>query len=300
MPNTFLTPDMIAREALATLYNTVVMAQLVHRDYSQEFNGAVGDTVTVRKPAVFAAEVYDRGSGITIQNATEGSVAVVLDTLLDVSFAVTAEDLTLEIRDFGEQLLDPAMEAHAQKIDETILTLRDDITAEVGHTTGETWDDPRVLVDARTTLNQAKVPLTERRAVLGPVTAGEFLKDALFHQADQRGDTEGLRNASIGRKFGFDTYETQGIEVEDASGESDTEHSVAFHRTAFALVSRTLAMPRGAGEGRAASVGYKGFGLRVVYDYDIDQKQDVVSLDYLIGVKTLDATRAVLSKAVDA
>lgn len=287
MANTFLTPDMIAREALATLYESTVMAQLVHRDYSQEFGGAVGDTVTIRKPATFTAEKFDRTSGITTQDATESSTSVTLDTLLDVSFAVTAEDLTLEIRDFGEQLLDPAMEAHAQAIDDEILTLRGDISAIVGDgSSANTWDDPRVLIDARRTLNEAKVPLTQRSAVVKPETAAEWLDDALFHQADQRGDTQGLQEANLGpRKFGFTPYEHNGI-----TGDAD----VAFHRTAFALVSRTLALPQGAGEGRAAVVGYEGFGLRVVYDYDIDKKQDVVSLDYLIGVKTLDPNRAVL------
>lgn len=286
MANTFLTPDIIAREALATLYESTVMAQLVHRDYSMEFAGAVGDTVTIRKPAVFAAEAFDRGSGINVQNATENSTSVTLDTLLDVSFAVTSEDLTLEIQDFSEQLLDPAMEAHAQAIDDQLLTLRGDIAAVVGDgASANAWNDPRVLIDARKTLNVAKVPLTQRRAVASPDAAAGWLDDSLFHQADQRGDTEGLREANIGRKFGFDVYEHNGI--------SDVA-SVAFHRTAFALVSRTLALPRGAGEGRAATVGYQGFGLRVVYDYDIDKKQDVVSLDYLIGVKTLDPNRAVL------
>jgi hypothetical protein len=287
MPNTFLTPDMIAREALATLYGNTVMAQLVHRDYSSEFDGAVGDTVTIRKPAVFTAEKFVRSSGINVQDATEGSVPVVLTDILDVSFAVTAEDLTLEIRDFGEQLLDPAMEAHAQAIDAEILTLRDDIAAEVGSGgSTNTKDDPKVLIDARKTLNEAKVPLTQRRAVVGPETAAEWLGDTLFHQVDQSGSTEGLREASLGsRKFGFDPYEHNGI-TDDVG--------VAFHRTAMALVTRTLALPRGAGEGRAATVGYQGFGLRVIYDYDIDKKQDVVSLDYLIGVKTLDANRAVL------
>lgn len=304
MPNTFLTPDMIAREALATLYGNTVMAQLVHRDYSSEFVGAVGDTVTIRKPAVFEAEAFNRANGINIQDASEGSVAVVLDTLLDVSFAVTAEDLTLEIRDFATQLLDPAMEAHAQKIDETILTLRDDVTAEVGAgASAHAWDNPRVLIDARKTLNTAKVPLTQRRAVAGPSTAAEWLADALFHQVDQSGATEGLREASLGsRKFGFDPYEHNGITEEGGTGgDPSTEISVAFHRTAFALVSRNLELPASAegGGARAATVGYQGFGLRVVYDYDISKKQDVVSLDYLIGVKTLDPNRAVLIKGAD-
>ena len=50
MANTFLTPDIIAREALMVLRNNAVMANLVHRDYSDEFVNGVGDTITVRKP----------------------------------------------------------------------------------------------------------------------------------------------------------------------------------------------------------------------------------------------------------
>ncbi|MCZ7538245.1 MAG: hypothetical protein M5T61_21455 [Acidimicrobiia bacterium] len=45
--------------------------------------------------------------------------------------------------------------------------------------------------------------------------------------------------------------------------------------------------------------GDESFGIRVVMDYDIDQKEDVVSMDVLIGVKTLDANRAVLIKGDD-
>ena len=47
MNNTFLTPEIVAKEALMVLTGNLVMADLVHRDYSEEFVG-VGDTVTIR------------------------------------------------------------------------------------------------------------------------------------------------------------------------------------------------------------------------------------------------------------
>lgn len=40
-------------------------------------------------------------------------------------------------------------------------------------------------------------------------------------------------------------------------------------------------------------VNYDGFGLRVVYGYDITKKTDTISIDMLCGVKTLDKTLAV-------
>ena len=57
MANTFLTPSVVAREALMVLENNLVMANLVHRDYSDEFV-QVGDTVTIRKPAKFTAKNF--------------------------------------------------------------------------------------------------------------------------------------------------------------------------------------------------------------------------------------------------
>ncbi|NKZ84720.1 hypothetical protein GS982_21290 [Rhodococcus hoagii] len=57
MANTLLTPDLIARQALATLYESMVMLPLVYTDLSTEFTTQkIGDTVNVRKPAVFEAK----------------------------------------------------------------------------------------------------------------------------------------------------------------------------------------------------------------------------------------------------
>jgi len=298
--NTLLTPDIIARAALANLYENTVMAPLVHRDYEPEFANKVGDTITVRKPATFTAQEFVRADGITIQDATESSVPVTLNHFADVSFAVTAENLTLDIVDFSAQLLDPAMQAIAEKIDRDILSFRDDITQVVGETAAagppatHLWSDPRSLIEAGVVLDGKNVPSTERRAVVGAITKGQWVDDSLFQQAQQRGDTQGLQEASLGaRVFGFDPYMSQNIKVPtQGTGISTTEVGVAFHRTAVAFVTRPLALPQGA---KNASIqSYKGFGLRVVYDYDITKKQDVISIDCLYGVKTLDANRACL------
>lgn len=308
MANTFLTPDIIARAALATLYESTIMSNLVYRDYESEFQN-VGDTITIRKPATFTAQEYNRSAGITVQNATETGIPLTLNHFADVSFAVTSEDLTLNIVDFSTQLLNPAMEAISQKIDRDIMALANDVVQEVGVVGGTNpplpgvnsyaWDNPRTAIDAGRVLTQRNVPSTGRRLVVGPITSAEWLGDDLFNRADARGDTEGLREANLGRRvFGFDAYQTQNVIAPSAvSGASSTEVGIAFHQTALALAFRPLALPRGAQN--AAIANYKGFGLRVVYDYDIDQKQDVVSIDCLYGTKVIDPNRAVLIKGAD-
>lgn len=287
MPNQLLTVDVIAREAIATLYETAVMAGLVHRDYEGDFTGNSGDTITIRKPAVFQVNEFNRATGIVLQDTVEGSTSLTLNKVPDVSFAVTSEDWSMKITDFGEQFLTPAMEAIAQYTDRLVLGLRADVTQSVDY-------DPAaanvsdVLIDAGKTLNDSKVPTAQRRAVADTTLTALFQKDPLFVQADQVGDDgTALREASIGRKRGFDNYMTQNI---------TDGVSLAFRREAFALVTRTLPLPRGIGAGQGSIVNYKGLGLRVIYGYDMTKKQDVVSIDCLMGVKTLDPKRAVLIK----
>ena len=285
MGNTLLTPSIIAREALMVLRNNAVMAKLVHRDYSNEFVTGVGDTITVRKPATFVAKEFT--SVIEIQEATETGVPIKMDHHLDVSFPVTSKEMSLDIKDFSKQLLVPAMQAFNDKIDTLLLSLYKDVTAVAGDPAAlPTAIDP--IVDAGALLNTAKAPLGDRRLVLDPLTEAAFMKLGTFHEADKVGDNgTALREASLGRKFGFDTYMDQNVQKDG----SQIIQNLAFHKNAFALVTRPLALPNGAA--KAEVVNYDGFGLRVVYGYDITKKTDTISIDMLCGVKTLDKTLAV-------
>ena len=41
------------------------------------------------------------------------------------------------------------------------------------------------------------------------------------------------------------------------------------------------------GSNNSATTSYNGLGLRVTYGYNIDKKQDIISIDGLFGFKTL-------------
>lgn len=279
MANTILTPDIIAREALMVLRNNAVMANLVHRDYSDEFIAGVGDTITIRKPATFSAKEFN--GEIEVQDAKENGVTVVMDKHLDVSFAVTSKELTMDIENFSKQFLVPAMQAFQDKIDSYLLGLQSDIKGNRVSASGDIRND---VVDARTKLTAAAAPLADRRFVYGSDTEADLLKTDLFVSAEKVGD-EGtaLREASLGRKFGMDFYV-------DQNADALPINAMAFHKNAFALVTRPLALPEGAA--KAEIVNYDGFGLRVVFGYDMNKKKDTISIDMLCGVKTLDADLA--------
>ena len=361
MSNTFLTPSVIAKEALANLYANTVLARLVHRDYEPEFASKVGDTVTIRKPATFSAAEFS--STISAQNITETSTSVSLNKHLDVSAEVTAKQLTLSIQDFSAQVIQPAMQALAQKIDILLASEFVNIANYQDVSSTPALTDLSALDKI---LNIAKVPAFERRLVLGPVTKNAYVTLSGIVDASQAASAEALRSASLGRIFGFDTYMDQNIQSHavgtcvagNASGTAgdlfcsvaagtsggtwkvgtvftiandstqyvvtkdaanttttlskleiypalatspsgaamtihaaSTENNLAFHKSAFALVSRPLALPMGSKN--AAIANFEGFGIRVVYDYDITYKKDIMSFDILVGTKTLDPARAV-------
>ena len=274
MANTFLTIDMIAKEALMILRKNAVMAGLVHRDYSKEYVAGVGDTITIRKPATFTVKDFVESTGITVQDATEEKQTVKMDKFYDVSFAVTSKDLTMNISDFSAQLLVPAMMAFRDKIDAEIIKVAETATHTVTHAEG--LIAPADVISARKLLNDGATPLSMRSLVVGTQAEADLLSSELFVSADKVGDTEGLKEASLGRKFGFDTYVDQNV----------GKKSLAFHKNALAFVTRPLALPQGNKE--SAIVNYDGFGLRVVKDYDINKKKDIISIDMVCGVALLD------------
>lgn len=294
--NTFLTPQLIAQKALANLYPSLVMVPLVYTDVSSQFTAQkIGNTINIRRPSTFTAETYDLTSGIVVQAANETSIPVTLNTIADVSFAVTTEQLTLDIVNFDEQLLTPACMALAEKVDQDILSLRSNVTNTVGTATGYTWDTPEVLIDAGRVLDQANLPSTMRHTVTGPATKAKWLASQDLKYVMNSGTSDDLRAGSLGASlFGSDIFITTNITsppADTAAGLPTTEVGVMFHETAFCFASAPLELAPGS---FASVQTYNGLSIRVAYAYDINHKQFICSLDTLYGVKTLDANRACL------
>ncbi len=294
LANTFITPTVIAARGLATLYNETLLAALVSRDYSDAFSGKIGDTITIRKPAVFTAAMFDTTARTTTwQDATEDSVALVLDKIAHVPFHVTDEQMTLEITDFQAQLLTPAMEAIAQRMDADVAEALIDAAEGVGGGgTVNMSDDPSstdeanyVFRKAREKLNRANMPKGDRYAVLSPEAETLALGDELLIAVDKSGSTDALRNAILGRLLGLETYGSNAFGL--GGGDAGVADGVAFHRDTFVAAVRPLNKPRGIAAENSAVQNYKGLSLRVVYSYDEEAKMDQCVVDILYGLKAV-------------
>jgi hypothetical protein len=366
--NTFLTSDIIAREAAMRLQNNLVLAGLVYTDASADFANR-GDTVNIRKPATFTAQNFT--STTSAQNITESSVPVKLDLIADVTAEITSKQLSLNIEDFGSQVVEGAVQALAQKVDEDIAGLYIDVNGYVGAggTTPDGLDD---IAGVKEVCENNKVLQGNRSLVLNPAAESKFLQLPGIVNAEKSGSTQALRDASLGRVYGFNTFMDQNIKVHTAgaygkltdvkcagtagastvvltstAGASTAKlekgdvftvgayqyvvtaqtaaaiagvvtvsvapavketttvtvvsfgcanasglsaQNLGFHRNAFALVSRPIALPL---NGLGSFINYNGLTIRTTFGYDMSTKVNTISFDILYGVKTLDTNLAV-------
>lgn len=287
MPNTYITPNLIAKTALATLHHSMVFANLVWRDFDSDFTGKQGDTVTIRKPATFTAETFNRTNGITLQAITENSTTVVLDTIANVSVPVTDEEMTLELESFETQILNGMVTAIAEKIDGELAELLVDTAngAGGGGTANGVTTPTAAYRTALATLGRNKLPLSDRFAVLSPEAHADVLGEDKLIKVNESGASNALRQAIIGDLLGFTNY-TSGV-LGSGSGDKGGADGVAFHKQAVALTVRPLQVPKGLAPNQVSQQNFDGLSMRVVYAYNSDQKQDEVSVDVLYGTKAL-------------
>lgn len=282
MANTFLKATQIASAALGLLERDIVLPALVWRNAAGSFAGAAGDTISIRVPARTQARTRalrgargssSEGTGIiTMDSLTETKVDVTLDTDVYNAIPATDEELTLDITDFGAQILAPQVRAVAEGCENAVAAEMLGATYATSLSL-DTTDPYKTLVDARVALNKANVPMANRTVVVGADMEGVFLKSDRLARVDQSGTDSALRDAVIGRLAGFGN-----IYVSNAL---PANVGFVFHQTAYVLSMMAPAIPAGATYG--ASQAYQGLALRWLRDYDFRNVQDRSLVDVFIG-----------------
>ncbi len=205
----FLSAKQIAREALPILKDNLVFPTLSYIEYSNEF-GRFGDTIQVRKPAVYTAHEFD--GSIIKQESAETPVMVTLDKIADVSVEIGSKEMTLSVDDFNAQVLMPAITAIAEKINSDGFDLYKDVPFYCGEE-GVTPSGIDVFAKATKTLNKNKAPVFNRSAVWDYEALAKFQTDSAVISAEKCGDTKALREGSIGKILGLNNFMSQAVKV---------------------------------------------------------------------------------------
>jgi hypothetical protein len=238
-------------------------------------------------PAILHAREYEwrtRTNPIVVDELTELSIPVTMDHHIYSAVQVTDEELTLDIRDFTAQVLEPQIIAVAEKLEAMIAVAMRDANyvaqSDVEYAQGTDDGFYRAMIDVRKILNDREIPLAGRVVVIGSAIEASALKEDAIRAADQSGSTDALRGATLGSVGGFTVISTNSIPEDEG---------YAFHRSAFVFANAAPEVPSGATFGQSATDS--GLAMRWLRDYDPNYLRDRSVVSSFAGASSVEDGR---------
>lgn len=240
MANTLLTPTAVTRKALMILHQKLNFVGSINRQYDDSFakSGAkIGDSLKIRMPNQYTVR---SGATLSAQDTTETSTTLQVATQKGVDLNFTSVDLTMNLDDFSERILEPAMSVLAANIEyDAINGMYKKIYNSVWNG-GSAATLAKVLA-GRKILQDALAPDGQRTALLNTqdnVDLVDVLK-GLFN--DSKEVSKQYRDGIMGRTAGFEFAENTLIPAFTRGGSNG-----AYLTNGAAQSGATLAVDTGA------------------------------------------------------
>lgn len=116
MANTYLTIDMITKEAVRLFKNSNLFIKNIDTQYDKQFaiDGAkIGDTLRIRLPSDF---IVTEGPAMQLQSNTQQYTTLTVSTQLNVATPYTTAERTMSIDNYSELVMAPMMNNLAGKV----------------------------------------------------------------------------------------------------------------------------------------------------------------------------------------
>jgi hypothetical protein len=211
--NNLLTISYITNEGLLVLENTLVFADKVDRQYSDEFaiKGAkIGATCNVRRPPRYLGTF---GPALNVEDTNETYIPVTLNYQYHVDVQFTTADLLLSMDLFKTRVLKPMIATVANRIDSDGCYFGYQNTALSVGTPGVSPSAYLTFAQANALLDSEACPSDgERVCLLDPFSAASAVDGVkgLFNPQAQM--AENIKRGAIAKNFaGLDWYRDQNI-----------------------------------------------------------------------------------------
>lgn len=239
MANTFLNPDIVAREALMLLQSEMTATRLFSRDYETDLNAGakVGDTIRIRRRGAGVVDEYN-GSTVTVRDITETSIQLTLEKHFDATVKITDKERTLDIVAFSSQVLAPRMVEMAEKIDSYALTKLKDLPNVAGPADMTLPNSLADMALVRKALNDLKVPMSPRYQIVSTEYEQTLLGVGEFVKVNESGATSALREAELGSLMGFRSFMSQNVDsTEHTAGTMSTAVTNGAHAAGLSTIT---------------------------------------------------------------
>jgi hypothetical protein len=207
--NTLYTPEQAARSTLAALRYLTTLPRTVRTDFSTEFVPGRGTVVNIKAPiSAGAARKYTQDNrsardAIVFDDLTQATVPVTLDTQVYKAVRLPDDFATFTLESLEQQVLRPQAEAVVDGLSAPLLAEMAAVATDASIPTLTTSNALDVLIAARAVLNARKVPMANRFIALSPAAEAAFLGLDQLQKVNESGSDGILREATIGRLFGF-------------------------------------------------------------------------------------------------
>src|SRR5690606_5502512 len=115
-----LSAELWAAESIVQLEEMLVMKNLVHTDYSEEF-GEYGKVLSIDKPGTFDWNRMSRCDEVTDQEGTATQQQVTLDQHFEVTFLVYDVDQQKSFRNLVDYRMKPALRTAVEALESCII-----------------------------------------------------------------------------------------------------------------------------------------------------------------------------------
>jgi hypothetical protein len=228
MGNITLTPTQVTREALRIAHEKLTFVGTVNRQYDDSFarNGAkIGETLKIRLPNRYAVRT---GKTLNVQDTEEESVTLTVATQVGVDMSFSSAELTMDIDNFSDRILKPAVSMLASYIEADALNMTKDVYNLVG-TAGTTPATLAVIGDARARLNQNAAPKDMRNIQMDSIAMAALVNAFSTLQNPAASVSKQYLEGYVRNAIGCDWYEndrvynhTNGSDITGIALDSDT------------------------------------------------------------------------------
>lgn len=204
-------PTLLARGLQAARQNAIT-TRLINRDL-ESFAAQKGNVINVPISSAIAARAVT--PSITMNSNVDSSpttVAVTLDQWTESPFQLSDSDDLSVVDSFSDMQASEAVKSLINTVDMYIHGKHVGIYGLAG-TAGTTPFNASLNIAARAAriLNSQLAPVQDRSAIIDPFAQENLILNSQVLQTDQRGDTGGIINGTIGTKLGFTWYMNQNL-----------------------------------------------------------------------------------------
>lgn len=283
-------PEKLVAQAVGMLEQELVVPRLFLREGVDQYRGAEDDSINFKVEGVLPFRTYEwRGGsttsttpgtrpGITFDQYSERKFNITFGGNVYSAIKATDEQMDYDLPQWGE-VMRPQAKAVARGLSRRCVDVLE--AAPYAVTIGNAGVKLRgALIEARRVLNAFNVPKQNRYMLVGSNFEAALLEDDKLVLAQNVGDAEAesaLREASLGRKFGFNFV---------TSEEIDPDAAYAFASSAFVMATAAPVVPQSAPFG--ATTAFEGYAMRWVRDYDSEHMQDRSVVNCYAGTRVID------------